>query len=518
MGRKHWEGETLHQYKKRMIDPVSTSYCAAKWYNATIWLGHGQTASCHHPPGHWIPLEELKDNPTAIHNTKHKKLMRKYMQEGKRPAECEYCWKVEDMGKDHISDRVFKTEIFKDEDVEKSANMPWDDNVNLRTLEISFDRACNLKCSYCNPAFSTAWVKDINTYGAYQNIQSDGRGHFVDTAPWAAPVSKQEEDNPYIQAFHKWWESDLADCLEEIRITGGEPIMHRGTWKLFDWFEKNPDRGRNMRFAINSNLSPEKPKVLDKLIEKSWFVPNFEIYTSMEATKEQAEYIRDGLNYDLWKSNIHRVLKESNVKKLHMMMTINSLCLVTITNFMDEMLDLREEYGQRAPTMTLNILRFPSFQSAAILPEHIKTFYKDKLERWFISDRPQRKLTEGEKASVQRLIDYLDIVKTPHKNTAETPKLYNDFKAFFSQFDVRRGHDFREVFKGPIADWYDTIDAKAPTPEQIKTKTFVLEVGDRAGDPATTESYEGGDDAHEKAGVGGWDTDKDALGGVIVNE
>ena len=47
--------------------------------------------------------------------------MRKYMQEGKSPAECEYCWKVEDMGKDHISDRVFKTEIFKDEDVEKSA-------------------------------------------------------------------------------------------------------------------------------------------------------------------------------------------------------------------------------------------------------------------------------------------------------------------------------------------------------------------------------------------------------------
>jgi hypothetical protein len=64
-----------------------------------------------------------------------------------------------------------------------------------------------------------------------------------------------------------------------------------------------------MRFAINSNLSPETPKVLDKLIEKSWSVPNFEIYTSMEAQKDQAEYIRDGLDYDLWKSNIHRVLK-----------------------------------------------------------------------------------------------------------------------------------------------------------------------------------------------------------------
>ena len=95
----------------------------------------------------------------------------------------------------------------------------------------------------------------------------------------------------------------------------------------------------------------------------------------MEATKEQAEYIRDGLNYDLWKSNIHRVLKESNVKKLHMMMTINSLCLVTITNFMDEMLDPREEYGQRAPTMTLNILRF-LFQSV----QYYRT-YKNFLQR-----------------------------------------------------------------------------------------------------------------------------------------
>jgi len=126
-------------------------------------------------------------------------------------------------------------------------------------------------------------------------------------------------------------------------------------------------------------------------------------------------------------------------------------------------------------------------------------------------------LTDGERASIQRLIDYLDIVKTPHKNTADQDKLYNDFKAFFSQFDVRRDKSFVETFKGPIADWYETLEAEVPTAEQIKTKTFVLEVGDRAGDPATTEAYDGGDDEHEKA-VGGWDTENDALGGVVVGE
>jgi len=512
MDRGSQNGENLHQYKKRVIDSISESYCAAKWYNATIWLGHGQTASCHHPPGHWIPLEELKDNPTAIHNTIHKKKMRKLMQEGQRPAECEYCWKVEDMGKNHISDRVFKTEIFTDKDIEKSVEMPWEENVNLRTLEISFDRACNFKCSYCNPAFSTSWVKDINDYGGYQNIQSDGRGHFQDTAPWAEPATKHQDDNPFIQAFHKWWESDLADCLEEIRITGGEPIMHKGTWKLFQWFKDNPDRGRDMRFAINSNMCPDTPKVLDKLVKESWHVPHLEIYTSMEATGKQGEYIRDGLDYDLWMSNIHRVLNEANIKKLHMMMTINSLCLTSITEFMDEMLDLRETYGDRAPTMTLNILRFPSFQSAAILPEDIKTHYKDKLNNWYLSDRPQAMLSEGEKESVRRLVDYLDIVKTPHKNTAETPKLYNDFKSFFAQYDIRRGKDFVSTFPGLLGDWFESLEAEVPSEDDIKQKLFVLTSIDRAGDPATIEEYDGGDDEHEQELTPGWNTETDDLG------
>ena len=356
-------------------------------------------------------------------------------------------------------------------------------------------------------------MKDIKDFGGYKNIQSDGRGHFADTAPYAEPATRRQEDNPYIQAFHKWWESDLADSLEEIRITGGEPIMHKGTWKLFEWFKDNPDRGQDMRFAINSNMCPDTPKVLDRLVKESWHIPHLEVYTSMEATGIQGEYIRDGLDYDLWINNIHRVLNESNVEKLHMMMTINSLCLDSITDFMDQMLDLRETYGQKAPTMTLNILRFPSFQSAAILPEDIKTFYKEKLDNWFHSERPQEMMSDGEKESVRRLIDYLDIVKTPHKNTAETPKLYNDFKVFFAQYDVRRNKDFVTTFPGPLADWFASIDAEVPSKQDILTgakTSFVYDIDDI--DPATTKEYDGGDDTHEQ-NVPGWNTDTDTLGG-----
>ena len=110
----------IHDYKFNFVDKIGPTYCGAKWYNATIWLGHGQTTSCHHPPSHPIDLEEIKTNPSAIHNTKHKKEMRKMMLNGVRPNECEYCWKIEDMGKDHISDRVMKTKTFSNESLNVS--------------------------------------------------------------------------------------------------------------------------------------------------------------------------------------------------------------------------------------------------------------------------------------------------------------------------------------------------------------------------------------------------------------
>ena len=61
------------EYKKQILDPKSASFCGAKWFNATIWLGSGMTTSCHHPLPHKIDLEEIKNNPSAIHNTQKKR-------------------------------------------------------------------------------------------------------------------------------------------------------------------------------------------------------------------------------------------------------------------------------------------------------------------------------------------------------------------------------------------------------------------------------------------------------------
>ena len=57
---------------------------------------------------------------------------------------------------------------------------------------------------------------------------------------------------------------------------------------------------------------------------------------------------------------------------------------------------------------------------------------------------------------LQRLIDYLDVVKTPHDESFELDKLRNDFKRFYEQYDARRGKDFRKTFFN-LADWYEGL-------------------------------------------------------------
>ena len=469
--------EKLVKYRKEVLDTKSKSFCGAKWYNATTWLGSGTTASCHHPPAHKIPLIELEGNPSAIHNTKHKKAMRKMMQCGERPRECEYCWKIEDIpGDTRVSDRVFKSNIYSNEALQQAYEADYNDNTMLKTFEIAFDRVCNLACSYCNASFSTTWAKDIKNNGPYQNLVSDGAAAFQQDGSWTEPFGRDAvtaETNPYIKAFWDWWDSGLSESLEEIRVTGGEPLMSGETWKLFDKIQARPE----MRLAINSNLIC-KDKIMDNLIEKTKGINKFHLYTSAECYGEQQEYIRHNFEWDTWNKNMKRLITEGNYEGLHIMMTINSLCLFTITEFLEHVYTFKEINGTKSPTVTLNLLRFPSFQSPLALPDHIKIHVRKKLMDWYAKQDDRKLWTGIERANIERLIDYLDHVDAPHRRTSSKPALWRDFKSFYEQYDERRGHDIK-IFPEILTDWLDslppTIQVKAGLTDGDSTKNNVGE-------------------------------------------
>lgn len=432
---------------KDYLETFSDSFCGAKWYNATVWLGSGMTTSCHHPLPHKIDVEAVKKNPKLLHNTPEKKEQRRQMKCGERPSGCEYCWKIEDMGKEFVSDRVYKSNIYSDEELTTAFNAPVDEDIDLRTLEIAFDRTCNFACSYCNPAFSSTWVKDLKAHGGYENLISDGRNHFTHTHP-ESQLYKYGEENPYVEAFFKWWDSDLHRTLRELRITGGEPIMAGELWRLFDWFKENVDKSQT-KLAINSNLGG-KADLIQRIVDAREWLPSLDVYTSAESIGAQQDYVRDGMDFDLWWNNLC-MLHEAKINT-HCMMTVNALSLNGLPDLIEKILQQRKEYNTRDfAVFSLNILRFPSFQSCLVLPAHVKRNCIERLKEIDLSQCHQ-----FEQGQVTRLIEYLQSVEIPHSESFEMPKLLNDFKNFYRQYDKRRNKNFEETFP-ELKDWYNSL-------------------------------------------------------------
>jgi organic radical activating enzyme len=437
------------EYKRTVLDPKSASFCGAKWYNATVWLGSGMTTSCHHPLPHKIDADAVKTNPKLLHNTPEKKEQRRQMQCGERPAGCEYCWKIEDMGPDYISDRIYKSNIYTNKELDDAFRTDYNEDINLRTLEIAFDRTCNFSCSYCNPAFSSSWVKDIKNNGPYGGLRSDGRNHFTHTHD-SNQLYGYGEYNPYVEAFFKWWESDLHKTLVELRVTGGEPLMSADLWKLIDWFTENVDKSKT-KLAINSNLGG-KADLINKLCKVGPKLPSLDVYTSCESIGESCNYIRDGMDYDLWWNNLCKV-HDAGIST-HCMMTVNALCLQTLPDLIINILDERKTRGKEFAVFSLNILRFPSFQSCLVLPQHLRNICAFKLDKLFY--KRQNEMHEFEKGQVTRLIEYLRTVEKPHNEAFEMPRLHNDFKQFYTQYDIRRNKNFAKTFP-ELESWYESL-------------------------------------------------------------
>jgi len=449
--------DKLIQWRDLYLNSISPSFCAAKWYNASIHLGHGYTGSCHLPLPHPIPIDEIKKNPGALHNTEHKKRQRKMMLEGKRPAECSYCWKVEGIGRNNVSDRIYKSQIYNVNDIKKIKDIPWDSDIDLKTLEISFDRQCNFACSYCNASFSSTWARDLEKNGGYQNFiaPGGGGGAYQADGSWADFNGKHLDNNPYIEAFLNWWPA-LSQTLDELRITGGEATVSQNFWRFISTMHKS--ESKNLRFAVNSNLGMNE-KALNKLIKITHTLPikEFDLYTSNESFGIHAEYIRDGLDYKLWRNNLVKFIENAKFRGVVIMMTINNLCLFSITEFLDDMLEIKSKYGYYRPKVDLNILRWPGFMSPLALPNDIKKDLHLKINNWYEKNKDSKLLSMEEKSQIKRLLDYIEVVEKGHIHVTDDKfSLYHDFKSFFSQYDQRRGKNFLKTFP-QLTDWYNSI-------------------------------------------------------------
>jgi hypothetical protein len=326
------------------LNKVSPSFCLAKWFNVSIHIPTGRTHSCYHPRTHKVPLEELAVDPGALHNTKYKKEQRKKMLLGERPSECSFCWDIEDTG--NMSDRAYRSfDVNSPGIIDEALAVGFEGNPAPKYLEVNFNQACNLKCTYCSPHLSTEWHKEIKEHGPYRLFDrthnDDGWMKEQGWVPDNSPV------NPYLVAFWEWFPT-VYDKLKTFRMTGGEPLMDKNTFKIFDHVKKNPKS--DLTLSITSNCCPPKgqwQKFIDDLkeITDQDAIDHFMLFCSLDSWGKQAEYIRTGMDFDVLYKNITQFLSEGEKHSLTFIVTCNILCLPNWMTYFQNILRLRQEYN-----------------------------------------------------------------------------------------------------------------------------------------------------------------------------
>jgi organic radical activating enzyme len=434
--------------------------CLAKWKQVSLHLPTGLNNSCYHPPLHQIDAAELENNPGALHNTAHKKEQRKIMLRDERPSECSYCWTQEDMG--NLSDRHYRSgEPWASVDFGKIRNSTGDENDIIPSyVEVNFNNACNLRCSYCSPQFSSSWADEAARLGAYPTSKPhNDPAHFTGDRR----VIPAREHNPYVEAFWQWW-PELYPELEHFRMTGGEPLMDKNTYKVFDYVLINPSP--KLHLNVTSNFSVE-PALFEKYLNyvkklcdnENKKIEHFMQYVSVDATFFKAEYIRDGLNFERLWENVNRFLNEvPNRSSLTFIITMNNLNVTGLHDLINCIHGLRHIYSKTYQRVWFDtpILRSPSWQSIQLLPAS----YVDSLEEvWSFmlkqidsnKDNPLHGFKDYELQRLQRVIDFMGEGCNLDLEYVKIQKA--DFYRFFNEHDKRRGTGFLRTFPEMAEFW-----------------------------------------------------------------
>jgi len=442
------EHQRIQDIKIKIENEVGPTFCLAKWHHVTMYLQTGETHSCYHPQPHKIPLSELKDNPSALHNTIQKKEERKLMLDGGKPTGCQYCWNIEAMGPDYISDRhIRNASIFTEERYEQTAKGAWDQNINPEYLEINFGNECNFKCGYCHPKYSTRFYNEIKDNGPVTTVKN----HRCDI-DWMK-LYQREEENPYVDAFWKWW-PELRKTLNIMRVTGGEPTMHTSTWKLLKeigndpmpWLELNINSNLGTKTGLIEKLSDSVKQLCDD--EK---IKSFKLFTSLDTWGPKAEYIRTGLDLELWETNFHTYLQRTN-SPITFMITFNIFSVTTFKEFLAKFLEWRTQYGWYDDIKSHRVrfdtpyLRDPIQYDMNILPkDEFMPYMYDALKfmEENVDDTASNKFTTVEYEKFKRVVDYMAETVYPDDKLTEGRR---DFYNWFNELDERRDTDMLSIF------------------------------------------------------------------------
>ena len=353
------------------------------------------------------------------------------------------------MGIDYVSDRHIKTtSIYNEDRLAEIKQKGADFNVNPEYIEISFSNECNFKCGYCHPKASSRYYNEIKQHGPYS--MSTSHRQDID---WFK-IYKKEEENPYVDAWWEWW-PEVSKTLNILRITGGEPLMHKSLWDLFEKLEADPKP--HIQIEVNSNMGV-KPKLVEKLtstvkrLKEKNCIRSFKLYTSIDTWGPRAEYARTGLDIKLWEQNLDHYLSNTGWP-VTFMITFNIFGVTSFNLLLEKILEWRHKYNSNDNATQWQRIRFdtphlkePIIYDMNILPKDKFMPYMEKHLQYmhdYQDDTDRTKFSSLEVEKFRRVVDYM---RTTNIEPAKLEQGRRDFARWFTEFDKRRDCSLVKTF------------------------------------------------------------------------
>jgi hypothetical protein len=308
-------------------------------------------------------------------------------------------------------------------------------------------------------------MEEINDHGPYQlSFEYNGTKRMEErnTKPY-----KHSEDNPYVNSFWEWF-PDLYKSMDTFRITGGEPLLSKDTWKVLDFILETNEPNRNLKLSINSNLGvPDN--LIDRLIEKldniirNNLVKEIIIFTSCDGYGIQSEYTRYGMNFEKLFNNNDKVLTSLPKVTIVVMSTFNIFSVFSYESLIRKVHELKikhfnpHRYWSSAIILDTSYLRQPSFMSFRLLKGYISEDFFDRWIKYMKFNSTYRSLnflqmqnvtdvgfSTQEIEKVSRLKDIF--ISDQNLNDSELLQHKIDLNTFVKQYETRRGMKVLEVY------------------------------------------------------------------------
>jgi hypothetical protein len=226
-----------------------------------------------------------------------------------------------------------------------------------------------------------------------------------------------------------------------------------------DYMEKNPNP--KLEFSVNSNMCVPQ-RNLNKFIDKVTVltqhkkIDRVQLFTSIDTWGDQAEYIRNGLNLELWEKNVDTFMKAVPNAQCGLMITVNFMSVHRFKGLLARILEWKHKYNTLTHnrfTIDTPYLLEPEHLSLQILDDdHLDTMYdcldfmKQNTKNWNFKYFSDTDVTKWER-----------VIKWVESNRFTGDRLLEnrvDFLRFVDEHDKRRGTNFLRTFP-ELTDFYN---------------------------------------------------------------